>query len=155
MINDNRGDCKNHGFCCFRAETVGGSLKGQWGVLKGRQNIQYNHAHGNRPLARKHKNSATASNTSSNHPTLQKADGPPLFFFFYIGAHPYFFFSGGGLLCNSKSKISTLPQGICKVLTNPLFSDRFWWDLHWILIENLCFLIGFGENHNLKPFSHS
>ena len=25
----------------------------------------------------------------------------------------------------------------------PLFSDRLWWDLHWILIENLCFLIGF------------
>ena len=31
------------------------------------------------------------------------------------------------------------PKASDKVLTNPLFSDRLWWDLHWILIENSCF----------------
>ena len=82
--------------------------------------------------------------------TLVKGRPPP----------PYFFFLRGGLLCNSKSNIPTLPQGFCKVLTSPLFSDglmgssldsdwepmfsdRLWWDLHWILIENLCLLIDF------------
>jgi len=38
------------------------------------------------------------------------------------GRPPYIFFLGGSLLCSSKSKIPTLPQGFCKVLTNPMQS---------------------------------
>ena len=38
------------------------------------------------------------------------------------GRPPPIFF-GGGLLCNSKWKVPTLPQGFCKVLTNPMQSQ--------------------------------
>ena len=58
---------------------------------------------------------------------------------------PPIFFLRGGLLCNSKlvnRKSQLFPKGFCKVLTNPLFSDGLWWDLHWILIgrreKNAC-----------------
>ena len=46
--------------------------------------------------------------------TIFKGGPPPLFSFL----------RGGGLLCNNKSRIPTLPEGFCKVLTNLLFSDR-------------------------------
>ena len=41
---------------------------------------------------------------------IVKGRAPPIFFW-------------GGLLCNSKWKIPTLPQGFCKVLTNPMQSQ--------------------------------
>ena len=58
------------------------------------------------------------------------------------GPPPDFFFWGGVCFAIVNRKSQLFPKGFCKVLTNPLFSDGLWWDLHWILIgrreKNAC-----------------
>ena len=46
----------------------------------------------------------------------------------------FVFFRGGVCFAIVNRKSQLFPKGFCKVLTNPLFSDGLWWDLHWILI---------------------
>ena len=74
----------------------------------------------------------------SNNVTSTIVKGGPPLNYIYI----YFFFLGGVCFAIVNRKSQLFPKGFCKVLTNPLFSDGLWWDLHWILIgrrgKNAC-----------------